>query len=41
MREHKRITSRTYANLFKITERMARNDLKEAVNKKLLKKRVQ
>ena len=36
IKEHKKITSRKYAELFKITERMARNDLKELTTKKVI-----
>jgi ATP-dependent DNA helicase RecG len=36
MKEHKRITSKKYAELFLITYRMARNDLKSLVDKGVL-----
>ncbi len=36
MREHKKITSKEYAELFSITDRTARNDLKSLHDKKIL-----
>ena len=39
LKEHKKITSHTYADLFKITGRMARNDLNVLINKKFVEKR--
>jgi len=39
IKEHKKITSHTYAALFKITDRMARNDLNVLINKKIIEKR--
>ena len=39
IKEHKKITSGKYATLFKITERTARNDLKELVTKKVVKRK--
>ena len=38
LKEHKRITSKKYADLFGITDRMARNDLRKLVNKKVIKR---
>ena len=35
-KEHKRITSKKYADLFGITDRMARNDLTELVDKNVV-----
>ncbi|MDA2935988.1 helix-turn-helix domain-containing protein [Patescibacteria group bacterium AH-259-L05] len=39
LKEYKKITSKKYAELFKITERMARNDLKGLADKKVIQKR--
>jgi len=39
MNEHKKITSKEYANLFKITDRTARNDLKELVDKNIVERK--
>jgi len=39
LRKNKRITSNEYSKLFRITERMARNDLKELINKKLINRK--
>ena len=36
MKEHKKITSKEYAELFSITDRTARNDLKSLLDKKIL-----
>jgi len=36
MKKHKKITSKEYAKLFSITDRMARNDLKSLLDKKIL-----
>lgn len=36
LKEHKKITSKEYAELFKITERTARNDLKKLVDKNII-----
>ncbi|MBA7691563.1 hypothetical protein ES703_100109 [subsurface metagenome] len=36
LKEHKRITSKKYADLFGITDRMARNDLTELVDKNVV-----
>jgi len=38
LKEHKRITSKKYADLFGITDRMARNDLRKLVNKKIIRR---
>jgi len=38
LKEHKRITSKKYADLFGITDRMARNDLRKLVNKEVMKR---
>jgi len=38
LKEHKRITSKKYADLFGITDRMARNDLRKLVNKKVIRR---
>lgn len=39
IKKHKKITSREYAGLFRITDRMARNDIKELIDKKIIDKR--
>jgi len=39
LKEHRKITSRKYAALFKITERMARNDLGELAVKKVIERK--
>ena len=36
---NKTLTSKKYAELFSITERMARNDLKELINKKIIERK--
>jgi ATP-dependent DNA helicase RecG len=36
IKEHKKITSKEYAELFSITDRTARNDLKSLLDKKIL-----
>jgi len=36
LKEHKKITSKKYADLFGITDRMARNDLTELVDKNVV-----
>ena len=36
MKKHKKITSKEYAELFSITDRTARNDLKSLLDKKIL-----
>ena len=38
LKEHKRITSKKDANLFGIVDRMARNDLRKLVNKKIIRR---
>ena len=38
IKEHKRITSKDYAKLFGITDRTARNDLRELAQKKVMKR---
>jgi len=38
LKEHKKITSKKYAELFKITGRMARNDLKGLVDKRVIQR---
>ncbi len=39
LKEHKRIASKEYANLFKITDRTARNDLKELIDKNIIERK--
>jgi len=39
LKEHKRITSKEYANHFKITDRTARNDLKELIDKNIIERK--
>ena len=36
---NKTLTSKKYAELFSITDRMARNDLKELINKKIIERK--
>ena len=36
---NKAVTSKKYAELFSITERMARNDLRELINKKIIERK--
>ena len=36
---NKTLTSKKYAELFSITDRMARNDLRELINKKIIKRK--
>jgi len=38
LKEHKKITSKKYADLFGVTDRTARNDLRELVNKKVIRR---
>ncbi|MCK4245112.1 MAG: DeoR family transcriptional regulator [Candidatus Omnitrophica bacterium] len=38
LKEHKRITSKKYADLSIITDRTARNDLRELIDKKVIKR---
>ena len=38
LRKHKRITSKEYAELFGVTDRTARNDLRKLVNKKVIRR---
>lgn len=39
LKEYKKITSKEYSNMFKITERMARNDLKKLADKKVIERK--
>ena len=38
LRKHKKITSKEYAKLFGVTDRTARNDLRQLINKKVIRR---
>lgn len=39
LKQHKKITSKEYSEKFDITQRSARNDLKELIDKQIVKKK--
>lgn len=38
LKEHKRLTTKEYSNMFNITERMARLDIKELTHRRIIKR---
>ena len=38
LKDNKKITSKKYADLFRVTDRTARNDLRELINKKIIRR---